>query len=339
MQKLAISGKTASRLSASIIASTTFTTLVIDGAEYMNSSWLCLILGFIISVPIILLCIKIKHACIETNRTACILFSILFAYKAAAVTRILVNSVSYSNLENVPPLLLSALMLIVCLYIILKNDSGIGNAIKTLCVPGLLLAAIIVISNLGYMNYRWLTPIISINTSELITGSIAAAGNISAAVLIHIVSNRNQLQARTVFIGTFTGFALGLLLCVYSEIMTPMQNQETINRLRSIEMILANGRTSLGVQLPITLLWFGGYITAMASCSFCSAIYIQKAFVSLNNNIAGCISVLVSFLFSNFALAESGILSKVSLCSYPVIVIILIILVIRGRRKTVEVQA
>jgi len=95
------------------------------------------------------------------------------------------------------------------------------------------------------------------------------------------------------------------------------------NRLQSIELLLSNGRTSLGVQLPVTLLWFLGLILSAASYAFSGAFILDYAVSSIGSKLAGIICITAAFIAANTGLAESYIMEKVQLFIYPVSAVII----------------
>ena len=331
--KTEISQKAARNICILLTATELFFTIVIDGWRYRNSAWICIVSGFILATPAIVISYNKSIKETGTARFLCGAAGVYFTYRTAAVIRLIVNSVSYSNLENTSPLLLSVIMAIVCLYTVSKNSSGIGNAIKILAIPAGLLFLIVFAANVKYMEPRWLAPVISCDYKDLLNGTLSAAGSISAVSIINLLPYNKPFHNKRSIICIAIGAEISLLLCLYTAILTPMQTEISLDRLKIIEQILSNGRTSLGVQLPITLLWFGGFIAATASYAFVGTVFFQKAFPSADSRITTFLSVAIAFAMANTGCAESSILMKINLFVYAGTGVFIILCTEKRRRR------
>ena len=303
--KITISRRSATHLIAAMIAGGTFMRLVIDG-DYLNSAWICLLGGSAISLPAVVVIDKYSY---DTHhiiwRLCCITAAAYMLFQTAAVSRLLVNSVSYSNYITFSPLLLSIIMMLACLYIILKRKDGIGNAVKVCAILFMILLVIVLVSNMKYMNIRWLTPYVSVDAGRIAEGCVATAGYILSVAILYIPAENTGIYRHGCLKAVTIGVAIALVLCLYTAVLSPMQFKIEMNRLRSIELLLSNGRTSLGVQLPITLIWFIGYIVTLASYIFAGAVFVQQICRDLSPEIVAVLCSAIVFIIANTGLAES----------------------------------
>jgi len=329
---ISMNGSEAGRLCGAMTAGSLFSALIIDGSEYMQASWVCAALGFLIALPILLTAESNSYKNIRRSRLVFTLISLYMAYKAAAIVRLLINSVSYSNLEIIPTWLIALIMVSACFYIITKNGAGIGNGIKVGALTAIIMIIMIVVGSLKYMNWRWLTPIGGAGVVMNVKGTITAAGNISAAGLIFIAADSRGKNIRRSVKGAAWGTAAAILLCAYSGMIAPLQFTDISDRLVNIERFLSNGRTSLGVQLPITILWFLGYVMALSSYSFASAAFLQKVCPDMSGKTVAFICMAAVYVIAGIGLAESNVLRTVNNFVYVGTVLITAALCI-GRSK------
>lgn len=332
---LVIKRSGAVRIAAAMSAGSIFTALYIDGYSlYMNSGWMCIVLGSLIALPFISAVKKLGKKDPDSYiwRTLCIVIALYMAHTAAGITRLLINSVSYSNLQTVSPVLLSAIMLLACLYVNMKNASGLANAVKVCGIAFLLLLSIILVSNLGHMNYRWLRPFGAADAGTLYRGSIYVAGSVTAAALIHMIAGEDD-SSGGVLRGSIIGALIALVLSVYTSVMSPVDIASVHSRLQNIEMLISNGRTSLGVQLPITLAWFLGYLLVLTSYCYSAALFMQNALRGQRPVVPSVMSAIAVFVFANCGLAESEGLEVVGRYAFYGAVLIIMTACMFGRRK------
>ena len=333
-EKLTIKLSAARYIAIFLTAIRSFAALTIDGHEFLNSGWLCLVTGLILAMPFMLLCDKYGSLMRNVgNRLRIFLSAIIalyMAYESAAMSRLLINSISYSNLQKTPSIFLSAIIFAACFYAVVKNGRGIGNAHKIWLIIFVFLCAMVAITSMGDFRAKWLFPVLGPGIEVIIKGGVKAAGIIVTSQLLLCFTecdNKHEYTKCAVF-----GAALAIAMCIYWAIMTPLQLSYHTHRLKGIELLLANGRTSLAVLLPMTILWFMGLTAVIAGSSFTSALFLQYTFSFKNAKLYAAISVILSLLLANLGLAESDSLNILSAYAYPVF-IALIIIVFIGRKR------
>jgi len=293
--------------------------------------------GWILSLPFVILADRYRLHITDTAiysaipRTLFFIFFLYMAHSSAAMTRLTINSVSYSNLQTFPPLMFSAIIYGIAIYVIIKNGRGIGNASKLWFFTIILLSAIIILASLKDMDFRWITPILGPGIKTISHGALIAAGQILTGSLIIASSDGNSPHSYVK--ATLIGSAVACLLCLYWSFMTPMQLSEHINRLTGIEMLLSNGRTSLAVLLPMAIIWFMALIATIYGSSFASAIYCQVAFGRIHPYISAAITATLSFLFASLRLAESNSLKLISPYCYGIAAVFFLYFVMYSRKR------
>lgn len=328
--KLSITGREAHPLAISLIAARCFMTLTIDGTEYQNSGWVCMLGGYLLTLP---LAVAIDMGRISLLRVTgavwkaiCAVFAAVVCYEAAVISRLLVNSVSYSNLDTLSPFVLTLVMLLIAMYAVIKNGRGAGNAAKLWLIAFAVIFAIIIIMNFRYMRPRWIMPILGPGTGKLIDGSISAAGNISSGALLHLFAECDGPRGRRSCVRSVTvGCAAGLALCIYWGVMAPVQSGGRMDRLARLELMLSNGRTDLGVQLPMTFSWFMAYIVALTGYVYIAAACCQEIAPRVNGKYIAAFTALAALIIANVGLAESSGANFVASGEYPVIAALLVL--------------
>lgn len=319
---LSITQREAHSLAISLIAARCFMTLTVDGTAYQNSGWACMLGGYLLALPLAFAVDMCKpgfrHATGFIWKAICAIFAAIMCYEAAVISRMLVNSVSYSNLETIPPLALTLVMLLIAMYAVIKNGRGLGNAAKLWIIAFMVMFAIIIIMNLKYMRPRWLMPVLGPGIGTLMRGSISAAGSISCGALLHLLAEGTDTHKRRDCVRSITvGCAAGAALCLYWGVMAPVQSGGRLDRLTRLELLLSNGRTDLGVQLPMTFSWFMAYIVALAGYCYIAAAFCQEIMPRANGKYIAAFTALAIFVLANAGLAESSGATFVAGWEYP----------------------
>lgn len=335
---LAIKARPAGYIAVIMIAVSTFTALTIDGHPYMNSGWLCTAIGCLMTLPLAVAADRYSFALKPGRdpaiamRLASVPAALYMAYESAVISRLLVNTVSYSNVQMIPVPLLSLIMYSACAYITLKNGAGIGNASKIwlMCIGVLFITVLIACR--GDMRFGWMAPLIGPGAAKIAAGSTVAAGHMTAGLLI--VTQAGDRKGHICTRALLAGSAAACILCIYWSVMMPAQLSNHMNRLTGIEQLLSNGRTSLAVLLPISMIWLMVQTASMCGYSFSSALFIQTAVGRPNKYIAASSAAILSFLFANLGLAESDSARAVSSYTYAGILLAVLVVCIldAGRR-------
>lgn len=329
-EKLTITNSAARYIALFLIAIRTFAALTVDGHKFQNSGWLCVIAGLLLSFPLLSIFDRLQW---NSNRPGARIISVVIAlymaYEAAALSRVLINSISYSNLQRAPSVLLSLIIYAAGFYTVVKNGRGIGNAHKIWAILFIVLFLIISVASANDFRPKWLFPVLGPGIAHILKGGIKAAGIISSGALILCLSEGKK--AHDCRNSALLGASIAMLLCLYWSMMTPMQLSHHTNRLTGIEILLANGRTSLAVLTPMTIVWFMGLAAAVTGCCFTCALFFQNSLKSARNMICAAATVILAFLFANLGLAESNSLGYISDLTYPGLLFLSVFMFIIGK--------
>lgn len=311
---LSITSRAAKPLVSVMIALRLFMLLTIDGPAYHNSGWLCAVGGLILALPALLIIDGCTGSAALRGRPALILPAAGLIYEASVITRLVINSVSYSDLQGVPPVVVTIVTLAAVLYAVMKNGRGIGNAAKLAGMASAALLLLIIIANVRAMRPIWLMPVLSPGFKSIIDGSISTAGSILGASLVFLTVDTDEHSCqciKAVMIGSF----IALVLCLCWSMMAPAQTAG-YDRLTAIARLLANGRSFLAIQLPVSFVFFLGLIAALAGYAMSAAILVQNAFSSLSGRLCGAVSVAAVFISASIGISERDISIAVSQWHY-----------------------
>ena len=329
----------AAKMAAVMIAVRVFTTLTIDGHHFLNSGWLCVLIGTAVSIPLAAVADKYLIGKINSGknilyRMVYVIYFVYTAYQCAAVMRLLINSVSYSNLQIVPPIGISVFLMLAGVYIVAKNGVGIGGASK-MCAIGLcIMGTVVLLAGIGELHISWLTPVFGPGKRALIKGALIVFGQMAAGVLLVLLADD---KGRYECVKSVAAGGIGAcVMCAYWSAMTPVQFTKHMNRLTGIELFLSNGRTSLAVLLPISLIWFTELLIAMYGSLYGAAASLRSVAADVKSAAAAAASALAALVIATAGLAESDILRKVMEFSW-ILAVCVLVLIIRRRRYADEV--
>ena len=326
-------------IAAVIIAVRVSGAMTLDGHEYLNSGWLCTAIGTLAAIPFALaadynLAVKQPGARRWLKCVVCAVYAAYMAYQAAAILRMLTNMISYSNLENFQPTIISAILMIAGIYVVSKRGTGIGGAVKLMGIGVCVLSVIVLLTSVGKLQLKWITPVFGPGRHQIIKGALLVFGQMLSGILLVTLSDGG---GRFECVKTAaTGGIAASVLCVYWAAMTPVQLTKHINRLTGIELLLSNGRTSLAALLPITLICFAAMIMAMYGSVYGSAISINHILPDMKRPLIGLICAGGAFAAAALGIAESDMLKIVSEFGWIFMAAALAVLFIGRRRRTDE---
>ena len=325
-------------IAAVIIAVRISAAMTIDGHEYLNCGWLCAAIGTLGAIPFAFAAdrnpaVKKPEGRQWLTGAVYAVFAVYMAYQAAAVLRLLINTISYSNLQNVHPTMISVILMIAGIYIVSKNGTGIGGAVKLMGIGICVMSLIVLLTSVGDMQLNWFAPVLGPGRQRIIKGALLAFGQmLSGILLVMLAEGGGRFECvKTVA----TGGVAATALCVYWTAMTPVQLTKHINRLTGIELLLSNGRTSLAALLPITVICFAALIMAMYGSIYGSAISIKHIFRNIKRPFAGAISAAAVFAAAAAGIAESDMLRIVSEYSWIFMAAALAV-IFAGRRRRAD---
>lgn len=329
----------AGALAVALVSARLVMTLVIDGGDLGNSSWMCVIGGFILNLPLAM-ATDMRRLSSDNDgavwRGAWAIIALVCVYNAAASLQLLINIIAYSERARASAELTTIIILLVCLYAITKNGHGIGNSTKLWMLIFSLLFAISIVVQFPLLNTGWLTPIFGAGFGKLAEGTIAAAGCQSVAIIIHMAvsgeNDTNHPSLKSLSIAS----ALGLAIVLIRDMMSPVFVYETATRAREIDILISNGRQSLGLQFPLLVSTFSAFIINTAGYMFLGAYGIQRLLKKPGGFLCGAITAAIIFAICALSLAASEqllIIRRYEFIITAIPVLILMICALREYRK------
>ena len=307
--QIAYSQREAHSLSMVLAASRVLTAVAIDGGNYGNSGWICVIAGFILNLP---LAIAVDRRPPSARGGTGILprigggiLALISIFEAATVMRIIVNSISYSEMLTIPVTWITVATLLGCFYAICKNGSGICNAARIWIYIFLLIFAVVIIAQLKLMKPRWLTPVFGPGMGALAEGTVAVAGYQAAVPMIHSLSVRENKKRVSCVASLGIASLAALMLCLFRGMMAPVLTNIGLTRYLQFDTLITNGRESLSLQLPLLVALHAGFIVSLAGYSLVAAGSIQRITPKLDGRVCGAIALGLVFLLCMINAAES----------------------------------
>lgn len=311
--KLHITESAVSSLARTAITARIVYGVLIDMPELLNAGWLSVLLGAVLALPIVLIvCALRKKASGEIPKAAhpvlfrmvCAVFFIITVCDSAAILSAISGSVSYMALNSIPSAYLLIPTSIVCAWCLLRNGDAIGTSagIWNRFLPWLL--GIMLLLEFKSFRPAWLTPVLGPGIPTLFSGAVRCGGWFALSSALYLIAepgkhqkSRNLEPLKTLVVSS----ALSLLICMMHSMMTPAITDPALT-LRSfrIDTLLANGRSTLALQLPSISLWFTSLLFLLLMDSFTSAALLERIFPSLDRLSSPIISVLMTVLLSFF---------------------------------------
>jgi len=294
--KIQIGEAAASSLILPAVTMRVYYGIAIDTPSVGNAGWLSALLGGLLALPFMLAVRQLRKQCasspvadVESSQAAkplMVVFAFSAAFDSAFITNAIAGSASYIALNAISLLYLILPQLALCLWCLTRNGNAIGTSagVWNRILP--LLMLIVVILQLPDYRPAWLTPIFGPGLPEIIDGAISTAGwlSLSAGLLLAAENEPGVPKPR---IRPLTG----LLLCVgiaafllaLRSLMTPTLPESTLaTRYFRQDILISNGRASLSLQLPLTILWFMGLFYLLLYDALSCALMVQNIFPKLN---------------------------------------------------------
>lgn len=307
--KLGISRAAANTLGITLAATRVFMMVAVDGAYLGNSGWLCALIGFVLALPAYFACdIMLKRGAEAQTpqwRVGGALFMLIAIYETAALIRMITNTTSYSELSTVSAVGLSVVMLIIVLYVIMKNGDGVGNAARLwlFAAPALLL--IVVIAQLPIMEINWLAPIFGPGYKYIALGGVRAAGYLAFPAALHAISGEKTAKRVPGIKTLLTSTAIAVaLLAAHGALAPPMMNPSA-DRTYMLDLLLANGRVPISLQFPLLMLWYLSLLLALGGYAFAAAATLQRAIPALGGRLCALITLAGSGAIVFTGIAEA----------------------------------
>lgn len=261
--------------------------LSVDYPVALNATWICPLLGFVISLPLILsISVTSKMAAhgswqnltnqlpVSMRMLPGVLFALILLYDAAVTARLTASSSNIIALGDVTVhYLILPLAFVICALVLMGPDAAGHSAriaLRILPLFGLILLAV----QLKHYRFAWLTPVLGNGVKSILAGAVYCAGSLALVSLIWLCAlpDRNSHSiCRDLFAACLTvSFAFVCLHMSY-----PVMPDSDSTRAARIELILSNGRMSLSPHLLLNILWYGGLLYLLAADVLGAASYLH----------------------------------------------------------------
>ena len=266
-------------LSTAMLAARAFIGVSVVTLEYSNSGWICILGGFLLALPLALIIDGPGRgrsvAGLPLRRLAWVLVFALAAYECAALTRLILKSTLYCGLDRLQPLGTALVTLGACGLMTVKNGRGVGNGAHIWCIVFLVLFSLVVISQVGNFQFYWLFPILGPGVRSLSRGCLETAGAMAGAMTPLLFREDEDSGSHCALRSLSAGSAVAAALCIYEALMSPSLAMGSASQLSVLDALLANGRASLALMLPMILMWFTGVFVTLNGYGFVGASALQ----------------------------------------------------------------
>lgn len=310
--------------------------VIIDMPGLLNAGWIAILFGGILSVPPLFAIVQCRQANVRLPRSSAFILLPLFLFDSATVADLLANSAGYMALNSTFPAYLLLPLFLLCLACLRLNGNDIGTSASfwNRILPWIALIVVII----QFRDYEplWLTPLLGPGIREITHEAFRIAGWITlySALFLMTESDRPEdasLPLRTVFAATL--FSAGV--CVIFSMMTPtIASSALFKRSFRLEALLANGRTSLALQIPSITLWYIGLFFALLLDAFACAMLLQHCLPQWNRY--ACTFAALTFVFILSSAGKAGRAASLTAAAlyYPLLCsVIAAVMIIKYIRK------
>lgn len=276
---LSIRGCEARPLSTAMVAARAFIGVSVVTLEYFNTGWICILGGFVLALPLALMIdLPGKGRFVAGTRLRKLAWALVFAlaiYECTALTRLILKSTLYCGLDQLQPLGTTLVTLAFCGLMAVKNGRGLGNGARIWGIVFLVLFSLVVLSQVGNFQFYWLFPILGPGVRPLARGCLETAGVLAGAMTPLLFREDETGGKHCALRSLSAGCAVATALCLYEALMSPSLAMGSASQLSVLDALLANGRASLALMLPMVVLWFTGVFTTLTGYGFTGAAALQ----------------------------------------------------------------
>ncbi len=259
-----------------------FTHAILAERAAYNACWMVPLLGFLLALPAVLIAARRWRAAQSTQFPT---HGPGYALRGLALLYLLVDTAQlvllfqeagqFSALRNYPSIALPLVLLAMALFVIRQNRNGvfsIGPALKSLLW---IILGLLILFRIPEMHVDYLFPILGGGWRALLLGGLSCAG-IALQFLI-LLSVAPDLTPKTgAIVGMWAVICAGASAVVAIETMlSPIVPAEQTGLIEALERLLASGRTSVALQLPLYLAWF--IVHFIAVCANLKAMAVMGA--------------------------------------------------------------
>lgn len=228
-----------------------------------SACWLVPLVGFVLALPAVLIAARRWQQAgstqFPTHMAGCALRWLavaLLLLDTAQMVLLFQEASQFASMSSYPSTALYLLMLLLALFVIRQNRNGVfatGSAIKGALI---LFVGLLTIFRIPEMHVSHLFPLLGGGVKSLLLSGLSTAGlAFQLLILLSVAPDIDPKPGAIVGMWTFAcagASALAALETMVSAIVSAEQSGifEAIGRL------LASGRTSVSLQLPLYLAWF-----------------------------------------------------------------------------------
>lgn len=292
-----------------LIVSRVVAATVIDGGGYGNSGWLCIVAAVLLDLPLAIIVDRRRAG--RTGdagiaaRAGCLALACVAVFEIAAVMRLTINSISYSEMQNMNVNLIMFITLAGCYYAIGKNGAGVCNAARVLTYIFFMVFAVIFLAQIKRLEPMWLMPLFGPGVRPIINGTIAMAGYLAAAPMIHSLAQRGESRKTSCVASLIVSALIAAVLCALRGMMAPALANTQLTRFLQLDILISNGRQPLSLQLPVLVALHAGFIVSIAGYALAAAGNIQRCFGGLGGRACAAAALIAAAALCMAGLAES----------------------------------
>lgn len=293
--------------------------IVIDMPQMLNAGWLAAVMGAGLAFPAILACCLLmkKTQCPLSEglrqtlgdtgyrMIACVL-SLILTYETASVFAMLTSSGAYATLYNMHKLLLMVPTSLSVIYACLKGGNGIGGAAQVWLRIYLVLYAVILYLEYGTANFSYVFPILGPGIPTLLKASLRTCGYfclipvsmmVETGYRVYGQGDRRKVPAKSILTLFFVSVLITASLLIIHSAMYPSFEAVKATRSMGMDMMLSNGRSNQGVQLPILIIWFSALALCAGHMLYCAGRLMNDALKEKGRKctfLAGMIALVIA---------------------------------------------
>ena len=328
--KLSISADSARWLCVTAATARVFFGIAIDTPELYSATWLAALMGGVLVLPIGFAANAWtkKHSGMPyaTLSTACgkgavralsFLWILVMTVDAASIAMGITYSAGYVALRSNSVLYLRTGLMLVILYSVSMNGIGLGSSSRIWIKAFPLLMGVVILLQFSSYRFGFLAPILGKNAATLLQGAFRSAGWYASLFPIWIIAKPGRVHRQVNMVwslGMSCGLATVLLLLLSME--SPAMQGAIHTRVFQFDLLFANGRFPLALQLPLIILWFISLLYLLCSETFASAALLQAFLPKIHGRILILVIVIGIFAVSLTRFSEREITTFLSIWQY-----------------------
>lgn len=266
--------------------------VTIDLPWLYNSGWISVLLGGVLALPVALAAAQLRAASAGKSPLSALnarrpvlarllagMLMLTAAFDATMAVDAIADSAGYAALDSVAKIYLLLPQLALCAWGLTLNGDAIGDSARICNRILLCIFVLFMLREIPDLCPEWLTPILGPGVPALLDGAVRVAGWLSLLAGLFLIAEpdvqhpANAIRPVSVMA---IGGAIGMGLVLLHGMMLPaLVRAEGFSRYFLLDTVLTNGRTTLALQLPKMIVWFGSLFFLMLSDSFLCAAMLQ----------------------------------------------------------------